>query len=168
MRKAILSAIAGLSAGLFALVMVGGALAASPAPPAPPTTTEAVEPTEPPLTPISGVVTTVTEADGDVVYYIGTMRVSIGPSWFWGTNHPLATFVGTDTVVNATGRTDLGPPESVKSKTTTPTTAERTPEFDVYTVNGETVRKPGKPPWAGGPKAVGASHPGSNHSGSND
>ena len=34
------------------------------------------------------------------------------------------------------------------------------PEFEVLTVNGKTIREPGKPPWAGGPKVVGPSHPG--------
>ncbi|HZG69305.1 MAG TPA: hypothetical protein VEZ12_21405, partial [Herpetosiphonaceae bacterium] len=38
------------------------------------------------------------------------------------------------------------------------------PEIDVYTVtlNGQTtvIRAAGKPPWAGGPKAVGGKHPG--------
>ena len=34
------------------------------------------------------------------------------------------------------------------------------PEFEVLAVNGKTIREPGKPPWAGGPKVVGPSHPG--------
>ncbi len=154
MRKAILSAMAGLSAGVFALVIVGGALAASPTP-SPATKAEQAEP---PITKLSGVVGTAKDADGDVVYLVGTTRVSVGPAWFWGSANPLAALVGKK--VSLTGSTDLGPP-ATESKATTPTTMERVPEFDVQTVNGKTVREPGRPAWAGGPNVVGAKHPGS-------
>ena len=33
-------------------------------------------------------------------------------------------------------------------------------ELDVDTVDGKAIRAPGKPPWAGGPWAVGPTHPG--------
>jgi hypothetical protein len=33
-------------------------------------------------------------------------------------------------------------------------------ELDVETVDGTPIRAPGKPPWAGGPWAVGSAHPG--------
>ena len=32
--------------------------------------------------------------------------------------------------------------------------------LDVETVDGTAIRAPGKPPWAGGPWAVGSTHPG--------
>lgn len=40
------------------------------------------------------------------------------------------------------------------------------PQLEVYTINGETIRGPGKPPWAGGPKNN-PNHPGNNGNGHN-
>lgn len=70
-----------------------------------------------------------------------TWELSAGPKWFWGANNPLARFVGKSVEVAGTyhaGDTDL----------------------DVDTVDGKALRSAGKPPWAGGPKVVGKSHPG--------
>jgi len=70
-----------------------------------------------------------------------TWELSAGPKWFWGAANPLAAFVGKTVEVTGThhtGDTDL----------------------DVVTVDGKALRAAGKPPWAGGPKAVGKTHPG--------
>ena len=69
------------------------------------------------------------------------LTLEAGPSWYWGDHHPLAPFVGKHVTVvgeQATGST----------------------EVDVHSVDGTVVREPGKPPWAGGWKAVGKIHPG--------
>lgn len=105
-----------------------------------------------PITTVKGVLVSVKDADGDVHYAIGDVRLSVGPPWFWGKTHPLADLVGKS--ITVTGRMDSGTNPNAKGKTSDG------PEFDVYTVNGTTVRSPGKPPWAGGPKVVGERHPG--------
>ncbi|HET7028556.1 MAG TPA: hypothetical protein VFI28_12755 [Candidatus Limnocylindrales bacterium] len=70
-----------------------------------------------------------------------TYDLSIGPWWFWGNDHPLSPYVGKDVTV-------VGEREGDST------------EIDVETVDGKVLRAPGKPPWAGGPKVVGAVHPG--------
>lgn len=76
------------------------------------------------------------EADGV------TWELSAGPKWFWeGADHPLAAWVGQPVEVAGTYR-------------------EGETELDVETVNGQALRAPGKPPWAGGPAVVGEAHPG--------
>ncbi len=108
-------------------------------------------------TTLSGVLSTKADADGDVDYYIGDARLSVGPPWFWGDKHPLAGLVGT--TITVTGQTETGNPAKAKAKANAKT-KDSGPEFEVLTVNGTTIREPGKPPWAGGPKVVGPSHPG--------
>jgi hypothetical protein len=92
---------------------------------------------------LHGVVSTTTDADGETSYTISadgkTIRLDAGPSWFFGAKHPLAPFVG---------------------KTVTITGGQRGDEVDVETVDGTALRGEGKPPWAGGWKAVGSAHPG--------
>ncbi len=73
-----------------------------------------------------------------------TWELSAGPKWFWGNNHPLAAFVGK--TVQVTGTYHAGETE-----------------LDVATIDGKALRAAGKPPWAGGPKAVGNAHPGWNN-----
>lgn len=68
-------------------------------------------------------------------------ELSAGPKWFWGANNPLAAFVGK--TVEVTGTYHAGETE-----------------LDVDTIDGKALRAPGKPPWAGGPKVVGKTHPG--------
>ena len=84
-----------------------------------------------------------TDADGGTSYTMTvdgkTVKLDAGPSWFFGDNHPLKAFVG-KTVTVAGGR--------------------RGGEVDVETVDGVRLRAEGKPPWAGGWKAVGSAHPG--------
>ncbi len=109
---------------------------------------------EPPNRTLTGVLHTGTEADGDRTYLVGDTRVDVGPLWFWGAGNPLAGHVGSS--VSVTGHVDLGEP-AAKNKTKKTSDG---PEFEVYKVDGKTVRTQGKPPWAGGPKVVGARHPG--------
>ena len=133
------------------IMVFGVAAAASPTP----TATETPE-VEPANTNLTGTLTTVEDADGDTEYMIGTTRISVGPSWFWGTNNPLAGMV--DTTVTVTGHLDDGTGPTKDTASTT--TKVHVPEFEVYAVGDKTVRAAGKPAWAGGPKAVGAAHPG--------
>jgi hypothetical protein len=72
---------------------------------------------------------------GSVVYELET-----GPWWFWGADHPLAPFVGHATTILGAAEGEHG--------------------IEVFKANGTTIREPGKPPWAGGPKVVGEKHPG--------
>ena len=107
----------------------------------------------------TGVLDAVTDADGDVEYELtddegNTVPLSVGPPWFWGDNHPLDGISGE---VIVTGELDDGIPPAQASDANR---ADGAPSFDVFTVNGETIRAAGKPPWAGGPAVVGESHPG--------
>jgi len=70
-----------------------------------------------------------------------TWELSAGPPWFWGDKNPLAPYVGKS--VTIVGEAEQGGTE-----------------LDVDTVDGTAIRAPGKPPWAGGPWAVGPTHPG--------
>lgn len=92
---------------------------------------------------LRGVVAKVTDAQGGATYTMTvdgrTVRLDAGPAWFFGDKHPLAPFVG---------------------KTVTITGGQRGDEVDVETVDGTRLRAEGKPPWAGGWKAVGSAHPG--------
>lgn len=111
---------------------------------------------EPATTTLKGVLEAVKDADGDTEYVIGATRLSVGPPWFWGSKHPLASLVGK--TVTVTGHMDDG--TGAKNNNGKNASKVHVPEFEVYTVNGTVVRDPGKPPWAGGPKVVGPSHPG--------
>lgn len=70
-----------------------------------------------------------------------TWELSAGPPWYWGDNNPLKKYAG-------------------KSVTIVGSSQEGSSELDVETVDGTAIRAPGKPPWAGGPWAVGSTHPG--------
>lgn len=107
----------------------------------------------------TGTLGTATDADGDVEYELtddagNTVPLSVGPPWFWGDDHPLDGITGNVTV---TGELDDGAPAADDNGANR---ADGVPSFDVFTVNGETIRAAGKPPWAGGPAVVGESHPG--------
>jgi hypothetical protein len=92
---------------------------------------------------LKGTVSATTAADGSVDYTIAvagkTLELEVGPKWFWGDKNPLKAFVG---------------------KTVTIVGEQSGDEVDVRTVDGTAIRAPGKPPWAGGWKVVGPSHPG--------
>ena len=72
---------------------------------------------------------------GSVVY-----ELEAGPWWFWGDDHPLAPFVGHAVAISGRAEGEHG--------------------VEVFSANGTTIREPGRPPWAGGPKVVGEKHPG--------
>lgn len=94
---------------------------------------------------LSGTVTTGTDADGETVYRMqsggSTYVLEAGPKWFFGDDYPLEPFVG-------------------RNVTIVGEVAEGSTEVDVMSVDGTRLRDPGKPPWAGGWKAVGERHPG--------
>jgi len=80
--------------------------------------------------------TTYTLTDGGKTYTLGA-----GPKWFFGNDHPLEQHVGNSVTIDGE-------------------IAEGSTEVDVHAVNGTALRAAGKPPWAGGWKAVGEKHPG--------
>jgi hypothetical protein len=94
---------------------------------------------------LTGTVGTKTDADGETEYTLTAgskvLVLEAGPPWFYGDNHPLKPYVGKK--VTITGSQHAG-----------------SDEVEVATVDGKVIRAPGKPPWAGGWKAVGARHPG--------
>jgi len=93
---------------------------------------------------VTGTVATRTDA-GETEYTITvdgkTHTLEAGPAWFFKDKHPLKPFVGKRVTIAGEQR------------------AGET-ELDVETVDGTRLREPGKPPWAGGWKAVGEGHPG--------
>jgi hypothetical protein len=70
-----------------------------------------------------------------------TWELSAGPPWYWGDNNPLKKYAGTSVKIAGSSQ-------------------EGSSELDVETVDGTAIRAPGKPPGAGGPWAVGKTHPG--------
>jgi hypothetical protein len=94
---------------------------------------------------LHGTIAMTKDSDGFPSFTIGsgskTYGLEAGPPWFWGANNPLAKFAGKS--VTITGETSAG-----------------STDVDVLTVDGTSIRAPGKPPWAGGWKAVGSKHPG--------
>jgi hypothetical protein len=94
---------------------------------------------------VQGTIQKTTAADGKVAYTLvangTTYHLSDGPEWWWGANDPLASYVGR--TVDVTGEV-----------------AQGSTDIDVLSVDGKALRAPGRPPWAGGPKAVGEKHPG--------
>lgn len=94
---------------------------------------------------LTGRVGTRTEADGDLAYTLTVgakvYQLHVGPPWWWGDKHPLKDLVGDTAAVTGEG-------------------AAGSLDVDVFTIDGKVVREPGRPPWAGGWKAVGERHPG--------
>jgi hypothetical protein len=94
---------------------------------------------------MSGTIGTRTDADGNVEYILtsgGTVVVlDAGPAWFFGDDHPLQGRVGDRVTIVGEQRAGEA-------------------AVEVETVDGVRLREPGKPPWAGGWKAVGERHPG--------
>ncbi len=148
----ILSASALAVLGLLSLVGVGAVDHPSGLPlPTGPARAPAVETRE-------GTLETDQDTDGGTVYRVsdGTSSVplGVGPPWFYGDDHPLAEPVGQR--ITVIGQRDDGTPghEAVPEAP-----GDGQPSFEVYSVNGIELRAPGKPPWAGGPAAVGDRHP---------
>ena len=144
MARRPLVAVLALVALLAALALP--VMAADPSPPANPPG-QANKPSKEPKTPITlrGTVAASTDAEGNRTFTLAaggtTYTLDAGPSWFHGNDHPLAAHVG-------------------NSVTIVGERAEGSNEVDVDTVNGQALRAPGKPPWAGGWKVVGERHPG--------
>jgi hypothetical protein len=94
---------------------------------------------------ISGTVQVAADADGKDAYTLRdggtTYQLEAGPAWFFGDKYPLKPFVG-------------------KNVTIVGEVAEGSTEVDVESVDGTALRTPGRPPWAGGWRVVGAAHPG--------
>ncbi len=114
---------------------------------------------------VTGLLSTTSDAGGDTRYTITVdgqvIRLDAGPRWFHGDTYPLAPFVGK--TVTVTGEQGGNGPKQGRGKSPAKTRPSE-PEIDVFTVtlNGQTtvIRAAGKPPWAGGPKAVGGNKPG--------
>ena len=119
----------------------GGAAAASEKPGKGPKDRAAKEPSV--EVTLQGEIRATTDEDGATTYEMTangkSVRLDAGPAWFHGDKHPLAAFVG---------------------KTVTVVGGQRGDEVDVESVDGVALRAGGKPPWAGGWKAVGQAHPG--------
>ena len=94
---------------------------------------------------ITGTVQVAADADGKDAYTLKdggtTYQLEAGPAWFFGDKYPLKPFVG-------------------KNVTIVGEVAEGSTEVDVESVDGTALRAPGRPPWAGGWRVVGATHPG--------
>ena len=94
---------------------------------------------------LTGTIQVATDADGHETYSLQsggkTYTLEAGPPWFFGDKYPLKKFVGQSVTID--GEVAAG-----------------STEVDVDSVNGTALRAPGKPPWAGGWKVVGAAHPG--------
>jgi hypothetical protein len=128
-------------AGLAALVLIAApVLGANPSP----KPEKAQKGSEIAMT-LTGTVSRSTDEKGRTTFTMTVAGVawelSAGPKWFWGDNNPLAAFVGK--TVEATGTYHAGETD-----------------LHVATVDGKVLRAAGKPPWAGGPRAVGKIHPG--------
>jgi hypothetical protein len=99
---------------------------------------------ETPVT-LTGQVGTRTETDGGTTYTLTVgatvYELEVGPPWFWADANPLKPFVG-------------------KTVTIEGDQAQGSTAIDVRTANGTAIRGEGKPPWAGGWKVVGKTHPG--------
>jgi hypothetical protein len=94
---------------------------------------------------ITGTVEVATDADGHQTYTLKsggkTYTLEAGPPWFFGDKYPLKKFVGQSVKIDGE-------------------IAQGSTAVDVVSVNGTRLREPGRPPWAGGWKVVGAAHPG--------
>lgn len=141
------------TAALASLALASVALAQDP------TESEAPEPA-PVIETREGTVESTQDADGRAEYQLSdgssVIELGVGPPWFYGDNHPLAGLVGQS--VTVTGEVDDGTPAAQAGELAN---ADGQPSFDVFTLNGTEIRPlEGKPAWAGGPAAVGESHPG--------
>lgn len=128
---------------VVALALIAALPAIAGRPSAPPGQQKAkVEKT--PVT-ISGTIERTTDADGKAVYTLTAAGeayvLHAGPPWFFGDAYPLEPYVGQSVTVDG----EL---------------AEGSNDVDVLAIDGQALREPGRPPWAGGWKAVGERHPG--------
>lgn len=137
---------------LLAVTVVAGATAADPAEP---------EAGGAPDRTVTGTVVMAETEDGRIIYLLDSgdgepIELRYGPSWFSGELNPLHALVGSSITVG--GNLRDGWPNANASDTAREH-AVKTPALRILTLDGERRAK-GKPPWAGGPKAVGEVHPG--------
>ena len=84
---------------------------------------------------LTGTVGTETTARGATAYTLDTgaavLRLDAGPAWFYPNAYPLAPYVGKQ--VTVVGKQRQG-----------------SRQVDVLSIDGNVIREPGRPPWAGG------------------
>jgi hypothetical protein len=134
-----------LIAGAVALAVGVPVLAAAPSEPPGQAKQDKAEKGPEIETTVTGTVEQGTDEKGRPTFTMtvdGTVwELSAGPKWFWGDNNPLSAYAGTAVEITGTYR-------------------EGGTDLDIETVNGEPLSAEGRPPWAGGPREVGESHPG--------
>jgi hypothetical protein len=133
---------------------------------------------KPPKTPESVITTTgtlvVETAGGEKSYLLKNgsgatlYRLSAGPPWYYANGaYPLDKYANKQVTVAGVVETKKGKAFG-KAKNKGNAAAQQpqstVPNLEVYTINGETIRGTGKPPWAGGPKNN-PNHPGNNGNG---
>ncbi len=130
-----------VAVAVLALLVALPALAARPSTP-PGQAKAKVE--KSPIT-LSGTIEASSDAKGRPTYTLDqggtTYTLHAGPPWYFGGDHPLAKWVGESVTIEGE-------------------VAEGSTDVDVLAIDGEALREPGKPPWAGGWKRVGNRHPG--------
>ncbi|HEY0071951.1 MAG TPA: hypothetical protein VGE04_18475 [Chloroflexia bacterium] len=154
---------------VLALLLSGSSAQAKPNQPKPP---------KPPKTPEAVITATgmlvVETADGKKSYLLKNgsgatlYRLSAGPPWYYANGaYPLDKYANQQVTVRGVVEAKNGNGNG-KAKNKGNAAAQQpqstVPELEVYAINGETIRGPGKPPWAGGPKNN-PNHPGNNGNG---
>jgi hypothetical protein len=149
---------------VLALLVVGASSAqAKPNKPKPPKAPENV---------ITATGTLVLEtAGGEKIYLLKNgsgatlYRLSAGPPWYYANGaYPLDKYAARQVTVTGVVEAEKGKAfGKAKNKNKGNSAAKppqsTVPNLEVYTINGETIRGPGKPPWSGGPKNN-PNHPG--------
>ncbi len=89
-------------------------------------------------------------------YAVDNTEVGFGPAWYIAAVDASADYDRDGTVETIAAELDglVGTSVIVKGET------GRCGDVDAFTINGQSYRSTGRPPWAGGPKRVGAIHPG--------
>lgn len=114
------------------------------------------------LVSITGTVVVVDGGDGAPTYHLeladgALVKLEVGPPWYWGDDHPLASYVG-DSVALEGHHSDCVPAERAADIARERAVAD--PVFKVRTIDGTALWTTLTPPWSGGPAVVGESHPG--------
>jgi hypothetical protein len=89
-------------------------------------------------------------------YAVDGAAVSFGPTWYTAVANAAADYDGDGTVETIAAELDglVGTAVTLDGET------GRCGDFGAFTINGQVYRSAGRPPWAGGPKVVGAIQPG--------
>jgi hypothetical protein len=103
------------------------------------------------------------ETDGEHYSVDGT-EVGVGPAWYIEAVNADADYNGNGTIETIAAELDglVGTAVTLGGET------GRCGDFDVFVINEQTYRSPGRPAWAGGPTVVGAIHPGTDTAGDAD